>query len=344
MPNLIVTTQGARLRCAKNQLLVEDEDGARLHSLPEQQVEGVTLLGRVGMSTGFLQLAFEQQFPVTFLTAHGGYRGRLQTGQSGDVRLRVRQYRRLDDLPWRLAAARAIVLAKLRSERSLLLRQDRNHPQPALREAAAELARLAGEVPEAKTLPALMGREGRAARCYFAGLRAAVRRPLPFRGRSRRPPRDPVNSLLSLSYSLLTTELAGALQAEGLSARIGAYHSPRRRVPALALDLLEPFRAPVADRLTLTLVNRGQLRPEHFVTEDDGGVRLTREGLRTYFTEYARRLERPFHNREGRRTCFRQELWNQARGWQRFLEGQAEFRPFQAEGGGPDRRQGRRKS
>src|SRR5438128_2511459 len=158
MPSLVVTAQGAQLRCSNGQVLVEHER-AVIQRLPQAQVERVLLLGAVGLSTGFIQFALAGRIPVTFLTREGGFKGRLDPGGLREVALRLAQYRGLLELPWRLGIASAIVQAKISSERSLLLRSHRNRPEPALLLAARELEEVANNLSKAATLPALMGRE-----------------------------------------------------------------------------------------------------------------------------------------------------------------------------------------
>lgn len=336
MPSLIVTLQGAELRCSGGQVLVE-HSGQVIQRLPQEQVERVLLLGRIGLSSGFLEFAFRRAVPVTFLTQDGGFKGRLDPGDRRDVALRLAQYRGLDDLPWRLGVAQELVRGKILAQRQVLMRCHRNHPQPDLHTAAVSLRRLLQDAARATTLPSLMGVEGNAARVYFRALPAALRRPLAFNGRSRRPPKDPVNALLSLGYGLLTTEAVGALAGVGLDPQIGIFHSSRGRMPALAQDLLELFRAPVADTLALSLINLGVVRQEHFEATEDGGVSLVKEALARYCREYRRRMQASFRSRQGETTSFRRELQRQAAHLRRVVLREAAFQPFSPPGGGPDR-------
>jgi CRISPR-associated protein Cas1 len=180
MSSVVVTTQGALLRHERGQVRVELE-GEVLQRFPETQVERVLILGRAQLSSGFLELAFRARIPVTFLTQDGAFKGRLDPGDRRDVALRLAQYRGLENPAWRLENSRPLVAAKIAGQRGVLLRAARNHPHPALDEAAGALAALADELPDAASLPQLMGREGAAARAYFAAfphlLRTAHSRP-----------------------------------------------------------------------------------------------------------------------------------------------------------------------
>ena len=158
---------------------------------------------------------------------------------------------------------------------------------------------------------------------------------MPFRGRSRRPPRDPVNALLSLGYGLLSAEIIGALAGVGLDPQIGLFHSSRGRMPALAQDLLELFRAPVADALALSLVNLGILQEKQFESLPNGGIILAKPALETYFRHYRRRMQATFRGRTGQPTSFRHEVQVQASHWRRVILREEPFVPFLAPLGGP---------
>lgn len=334
MSTLVVTRQGAQVRRAGGRVLVE-HDGDVISRLPEEQLERALLLGGIGLSTGFLNFALDKRIPVTFLTQDGQYKGRLDPGGLRDVALRLAQYRMLDDPARRRAIAVPLVRAKIAAQRAVLLRSHRNRPCASLTAAAQVMDALAVRLGRAETLPQIMGLEGNAARAYFAALPSALRRPLPFRGRSRRPPKDPVNALLSLGYGLLTAEILGALAGVGLDPQIGVFHSARGRMPALAEDVLELFRAPVADALALALVNLGVMQEEHFEAAPNGGVLLTGPALASYFRHYRRRMQASFHDREGCPTSFRREVQAQAAHLRRVLLDAEPYQPFLAPSGGP---------
>ncbi len=218
-----------------------------MQKIPQNQVERILLLGSVGLTTGVLNFALEKRIPVTFLTQEGQYKGRLESGGRRDIALRLAQFRGLEDVAWRLCLSKTIVSAKIEAQRGVLRRCGRNHPQPPITAAIAQLNDSLNRIADAQTLPELMGQEGSAARAYFHALPSALRRSLPFNGRNRRPPKDPVNALLSLGYGLLTAEIIGALTGAGLDPQIGLFHSSRGRMPVLAEDVLEMFRAPVSE-------------------------------------------------------------------------------------------------
>ena len=181
----------------------------------------------------------------------------------------------------------------------------------------------------ASSVESARGYEGSAAGTYFEALALFFPDNTPFERRSRRPPHNPANALLSFGYSLLTHETTTALHAAGLDPALGYLHEPETGRPSLALDFIEPFRAPVADGLALDLLNHGTLNPKNHFTSKDGGIYLNDEGRRRYFTAYERRMDRPFtSDLTGERTTLRDEIRRQLYSFKRLLLNQGAFEPF----------------
>jgi CRISPR-associated protein Cas1 len=229
---------------------------------------------------------------------------------------RIAQYRLHDDSPRCLTVARDIVTAKIRHARRLVMRYQRNHPQVALQDTAAGLRQAMEKADRAQSPAALRGIEGAAARDYFSALRQMVCDEQ-FDGRSRRPPTDPANALLSLGYTLLGGELTGHLLAQGLDPYLGCYHVVRRGMPALAQDLLEEFRAPVVDRAVLAALNTGVFTRDDFCAGPRGGQRLLGDSLRRFLAWYEELLTRPFDRRDAEDTTIRHLLIQQAANFRR---------------------------
>jgi CRISPR-associated protein Cas1 len=189
-----------------------------------------------------------------------------------------------------------------------------------------------GRIQAAQSLDTLRGVEGSAARAYFAILRSALNWPedIPAR-RTRRPPRDPVNAMLSLGYSLLTNAMFSACEVVGLDPYDGFFHADAYGRPGLALDLVEEFRVPVVDSLVLTLVNKRMLTPNEFEADDEGpGVWLTEKGRKVFFSQFSRRLQTAIlHPRAGRAISYQKCLEVQARELRKLLEGERDsYTPF----------------
>lgn len=235
----------------------------------------------------------EQGIGLSFYTEYGRFLARVQGKQTGNVLLRREQYRWADNLEKSVSVARLMVAAKIANSRSILLREQRNHGENhQLKEAAARLALSLRRVRHATTIEESMGIEGDAASTYFSVFNELLRGSgFTFGGRVRRPPTDTVNALLSFVYSLITQECISALQGVGLDPYVGFLHKDRPGRSSLALDLLEEFRAPWADRFVLTLINRRQIQLGDFVTEGSGAVRLKDDARKALLVAYQERKQ-----------------------------------------------------
>jgi len=320
---LHVQHQGARIRKDGEVLQILDEDRvvaeARLG-----EVSQVALFGGVHITTPVVHELCMRGIPVSWLS-HGGWFYGITHGMSHkNVELRRRQYAAGADPERSLALARRFIQAKIANCRTLLRR---NHPDPpavVLRDLKEDIRR-AGE---ADRMEALLGMEGTAAHRYFSTFGGMLRAPsdglgmFDFRHRNRRPPRDPINALLSLAYAMLVREWTVVAQSVGLDPYLGFYHQPKYGRPALALDLMEEFRPLIGDSLVLTVVNNGEITREHFV-EALGAVSLTAAGRARFLEAYERRLSQEItHPVFGYRISYRRVFEVQARLLARHLAGE----------------------
>ena len=297
---LYVQTQGVYLR-QEGETVVAEKDGSVLMRLPVHTLSGLVTFGNVMCSPFLLHLCAERGIAVSFLSEHGRFLARVTGPVSGNVHLRVAQMHAHDDPGRKGAIARSCVAGKIANNRNLILRRMRDHGEtPALREAADRLAdvlvRLKDSPPDAARG---RGLEGEAAAAYFAAfndLLLANRDSFAIANRNRRPPTDPLNALLSFLYTLLAHDCRGACEAVGLDPQIGFLHELRSGRPGLALDLMEEFRGPVADRLALALVNRQQLSPKDFKTAESGAVQLSDDARKAVLLAWQqRKLETVAH-------------------------------------------------
>ncbi len=300
-------------------------------------------MGWAGATTPALLALLEAGVGLTFLNRQGQLRGRLSPPTGKNLPLRRCQYRQADDLAFGLRLSRDIVAGKLRNSRTMARRMLRSGTEPpagqferlvAALKAADYMAIAANGDAAALTARKsyLMGLEGRGAKAYFSILRRALGERLVFAERSRRPPRDPVNALLSLGYSLLTNNIISALELVGLDPYCGFLHglSAYGR-PALALDLMEEFRPIVVDSVVLTVVNKRMLTSQDFEPARQGeGVYLTRRGLRIFLEQYTHRLNtRVYCPTAGRSLSYQKIFEVQARQVARLVMGEAErYQPF----------------
>ena len=293
---LYILTPGAYLRRERENLVVEVERAVKM-KVPIHHVDGVALFGRGMASPSVMALCQERGVSLTFLSEAGRLMARVDAPRSGNVLVRREQFRRADRPEACVPLARSFVAGKLHNARTTLLRAARESTDDEDRLSFARAASLIGGhiegLPSADSLDGVRGHEGDAARVYFGALprliRAGRRSDFPMEGRSRRPPLDRVNALLSFSYALVLGDCVSGLVAAGLDPDVGFLHADRPGRPSLALDLLEEFRTLVADRLALALINRQQVGPDQFLARDGGGVELTDAGRRAVITAYVAR-------------------------------------------------------
>lgn len=295
---LYVQTEGAWLKKDGTNLVVEVE-GAEKGRVPAHLLGGLVCMGRVGVSPPLLGYCCESGVTVTWLSEQGRFLARAEGPVSGNVLLRREQYRRSDDPSACAALARSFVLAKTLNQRGVLRRALRDHgdglPAPAkaaLEEAERRLTDIVRRAQKDQGTDSLRGLEGEAGAVYFAVFDHLIRHDDPafrFKGRSRRPPLDPVNALLSLVYTLLTHDCRSALETFGLDPAVGFLHRDRPGRPSLALDLLEEFRPALADRLVLSLVNRRQVGPGSFRRLENGAVLLSDEARKDLLVAFQER-------------------------------------------------------
>ena len=291
-----VTTEGASLRKDGENLVVEVESTERAR-VPLHMLASVVIFGAVYLSPALMGACAAAGITLVLLDRAGRFQARIEGPVSGNVLLRRAQYR-ASDAPDDIV--RSFVLGKIANQRAVLMRGQRDYGddlQPddraALDAAIERLARLMRRVELAGDgIDALRGSEGEAASLYFGVFDHLIRTPdtdLRWRGRSRRPPLDPVNALLSFLYTLLTHDCRSAAEAVGLDPAVGFLHRDRPGRPSLALDLMEELRPVLADRLALSLINRRQLRVHDFETRDGGAVMLTDDARKTVLTAWQER-------------------------------------------------------
>ncbi len=308
---LYVTTQGAYLNKDGANIVVSI-DGAERARVPIHTLGGVVGFGRVALSPPLLGYCAEEGVTISFLSEQGKFLARVEGPVSGNVLLRREQYRRADHPEGCAAIVRSLVIGKALNQRAVIRRAVRDHGErmdaPALATLAAAERRLSdiarrAERPVAveQAADALRGLEGEAANAYFGAFDALILvedHELRFTGRSRRPPLDPVNALLSFVYSLLVHDVRSALETTGLDPAVGFLHRDRPGRPSLALDLMEEFRPFFADRLVLSLINRRQVSGKGFRWMENGACLMTDDLRKAVLVAYQERkreeLRHPF--------------------------------------------------
>ncbi len=296
---IYVTSEDAWLRKEGANLVVE-VGGAERGRAPLHMLEGLVSFGRAGASPALYAACAEAGIAVSHLEPNGRFLVRVEGPRSGNVLLRRTQYRVADDPPRQVAIVRGIVAAKAANQRTVLRRTLRDHGEAmgapereSLVAAERRLTDVARRTLVAGEVDVLRGLEGEAAVVYFGCFASFVRVDDPafaFRGRSRRPPLDPMNALLSFLYAMLGHDCRSALETYGLDPQVGFLHADRPGRAGLALDLMEELRPVLADRLALSLVNRRQVAADDFVVEiAGGGVRLTDEARKRVLVAWQER-------------------------------------------------------
>ena len=274
---LYVTTPQAYLRVENGNVVVSVEGEVRSR-VPLHLLEGMVLFGCLGVSPALMGDCFKRGISVSFLGMTGEFLARVDGDPRGNVLLRRTQYRRADGCEDSLIIARRFVAAKIRSQRSVLARFCRDSPDRAERvEVSLEaMGELQGAVPATPTRSELMGVEGKAADHYFSVFGTLIKDEsgFVFRGRSRRPPLDETNAMLSFFYSLLAHDVASACDTVGLDPYVGFLHVDRPGRLSLALDIMEEFRPYMVDRFVMSVINRKQVRPSEFKLEEGGAVTM----------------------------------------------------------------------
>jgi CRISPR-associated protein Cas1 len=328
MANLYLTEQGAVLRKSGDRLIVE-KDGRTLLVVPCNKIESVLIFGNVQFTTQALCELFEHEIEMALLTEDGYLRGQLTPIKNKNILLRQAQFRLSEDEAFARRSAAAILRAKLLNSAAVLRRFAHNHPDERVSVAAAEIGDLSEGISDQTPISSLLGVEGTAAKLYYSAMRHMMLAEFAFPGRVRRPPTDPVNALLSFGYVLLANELQSLLDAIGLDPYLGFLHQVEYGRPSLALDVLEEFRAPVIDRFTLYMINKRMLTPQQFQDLGEKGVRLTREGMKTFFAHYERWMNEPqagITHEAG--NSFRKALRAQAEAMAKAIREGSQYAPF----------------
>ncbi len=311
-------------------VLVITDKGKKLREVLVKDISHLAIFGNNQVTTQLLQTLCGAEVPVTWFSHGGWFYGMLQGFGLRNAFVRREQFRKADDPLFCVQLAREFVAGKISNCRTLLQRNHSAPPEDALRDLKEAVA----TAREATTLETLLGIEGNAARIYFGSFQAMLKPKgaeaapaFDFNGRNRRPPRDPVNAMLSFVYSLLSKDFTIACMAVGLDPYLGFYHQPRHGRPALALDLMEEFRPLVGDSVVLTLVNNGEVVADDFVVTE-AGCAMTPAARSKLIGAYERRLDSLVtHPVFDYRASYRRIFEIQARLLTRVLQGEVRSYP-----------------
>jgi len=293
---LYITSDEAFLRKERETFVVE-VNNQKVFQAPIHSIENIVCFGFKPLTPALMAFCAENNVGISYLSENGRFLARVQGAQQGNVLLRKAQYAMADSEFEALAIARPIIAAKVSNYRSLLLRHQRNHPDdcpPAIASAAAVMGSRLSEIERVESLDGLRGHEGECANVYFGVLSSLItsqEKDFEFHGRSRRPPLDPANALLSFLYAILANDVRSAIETTGLDPQVGFLHQVRSGRPSLALDLMEEFRAYLGDRIMLNLINLKQVTRDDFDIRESGEVRMSDDARKTLLTAYQKRKQ-----------------------------------------------------
>jgi CRISP-associated protein Cas1 len=346
MAILYVADQGAFLMRRGNRLVVEKARKV-IHWVHAFKVDQVVLMGNISISPGAISYLLQEGIDTVFMSIYGKYRGRLISQFGKNIELRRAQFTKMDDEPMKLSLAKEYIKGKLHNCRILLRRYNREFQKPELTSAAHRIRLMARKVSDADSIEGIIGLEGQSAATYFGCFGSLIKeKDIVFNGRNRRPPRDPINVLLSLGYTLLANAIQTQVHVVGLDPYIGCLHSVEYGRPSLVLDLMEEFRPVLVDSLVLTVINKKIIRHTDFYRPEEQEpaafdfaeetserkefpILLTHNGMKKFITHFEGRLnQKVFYMQNGRRLSYRGVCLEQVRLLVRHLNGEDEYMPY----------------
>jgi CRISP-associated protein Cas1 len=305
-------------------------DKQTILDVPLIKVDGLVVMGRASISPAAISELINHKIPLTFLTVNGKYIARLEPEMSKNIVLRNAQWKAAGESPQAIHITQGFVRGKLKNYRYALLQIQRSYPDVDVSKNLLQLKNILDSLEKATTIDSIRGYEGAGSAAYFGCFNQFIRVDnFSFNTRNRRPPVDPVNSLLSLGYSLLRHDIQGALNIVGFDPYLGYLHVERYGRPSLALDLMEEFRPLVVDAVVLKAINRKILKPSDFITEPvSNAVSLTRESLHNFLKLYQeKKLTKFKHPVLGTQKTYQETFEIQARLLGKYLMGEIDKYP-----------------
>ncbi len=328
MQTLYLNEHGLQIKKKSNRLIVKKE-GKIVEEVALGELKRVLIFGNSQVTTEAMRLLSKNAVEVAFLSAHGRFHYRLVPETSKNIFLRLAQHERSRDHSFKMQFCRNLVRAKIRNQRTLLVRYRRNQPHADINSHLSALKASLEDIDRQDDIARLMGIEGQAARTYFSGYGKLLRGDFKMSGRQYRPAPDPVNAMLSFGYTLILHEIQGLLEACGFDVFLAFLHSVKYGRASLAMDMQEEFRAPVIDRLVLYLVNRKIVSPNDFKKKGKGGVWLKEKPRKRFLTNYDRFMTASFQDPVSRmKKTFRGLLREQVLQLENTLIHNSHYQPF----------------
>ena len=329
MGTVYITQEDAFIAKVDERLNVKFEKQTIL-DVPLIKIDGLVVIGRASISPAAITELINHKIPLTFLNTNGKYLARLEPEMSKNIFLRAAQWKATGESPQAVHVVQGFVRGKLKNYRQSLLLAQRRYSEIDLTSGINQLTNVIASLDKATAIDSLRGFEGAGSAGYFGCFNQLIRvDDFQFETRNRRPPKDAVNSLLSLGYSLLRHDIQGAINIVGFDPYLGYLHTERYGRPSLALDLMEEFRPLVVDAVVLTAINRRMLSPQDFITEPvSGAVSLTKEGLHKFLRLYQEKKQTKFKHPVLQKQYTYQECFEiQARFLAKYLLGEIDKYP-----------------
>lgn len=305
MKILYVTEQGSIIKKISRRLLIVKE-GKTIAEISLIGLDGIVVFGNIQITSPVIASVLENGIYISFLSSKGKFRGILLPNQHKNVFLRISQYERYLDDEFQRTLASKIVNAKIKNAKTVIRKHLSNHPEQVFTQELISIEQIMEKVKKIPPIPVLLGLEGQASAVYFRVFRKMILADMLFSGRSKRPPKDAVNALLSLGYAMLTHEILSLLFATGFDPYVGYLHGIDYGRPALALDMVEEFRHSIIDRLILNLVNTRIITQNDFIEDNEKGFILTKDALKKFIIHYEKRMtDQIEHPRTHEKTSFR---------------------------------------
>lgn len=333
MSTLYLVQQGTTVTKEQGRFLIKPPKADMLE-IPIREVQQILVFGNIQLTTAVISNCLENQVPVLFLSQLGDYKGHLWSAEYGDIPTEMVQYQRQMDEAFKLATAQAIVVGKLLNSKQLLLRLNRKRLFSEVAEAIAGLTHDIAAAKQASTIEQLRGYEGVGAARYFKALgQLIVNEAFTFTERNRRPPKDPVNSLLSFGYTLLFNNVLSLIVAEGLTPYLGNLHGSEKKKMFLAFDLVEEFRSPVVDSLVMRLINQKFFKPTDFTwPNEEGGIYLNDAARRPFLMQFEKRLSLEISHPDMQvPVSYRRAIQLQIRRYKQALLGKSSYEAYRKE-------------
>lgn len=329
METIYLTDNGLQLKRKSNRIALK-KDGKIIEEIPIIDLKRILIFGNNQLSTELMRYLAGNGIEVAFLSSSGRFKFRIVPETSKNIYLRMAQHDCYRDKEFRLALSRVVVKAKLKNQRSLLVRYQRNKPEIDLEGALDALKGLISRIEQMDNIESLMGIEGVGSKAYFEAYGKLLDGGFEFLHRAYYPAPDPVNALLSFGYMLLFNELSSLLEACGFDIFLGFLHSTKYGRASLATDMIEDLRSPVIDRLVLYLINKKAVKSAQFCeVEGKKGVKMDEAARKTYISNYEKFMTVHFQDlTTGKRISYRDVLREKVLSLERALLNRTEYKPY----------------